>query len=334
MLREHPTVLSVSELFSFLTDLGMRIPRAFPAESISGPDFWELLSAPQPRQCLLLRHGLQMPEVVYPWERGRFTRERGLPPILQGMIPHLDSVDPDALYDALEPAMRALESAPIGDQYRALFGWLQIRMGKLRWAERSGGSLRAARRLLNLFPEARVLHVVRDGRNTALSMSRHIGFRMALIAGQQLEFLGRDPFETDDRREEEDLTEELAALLPERFSNAAFHAFELPPVLCGHYWSGEIIMGLQALQSIPAERLMTISYEGLLADPEGSIRRIGGFIEPHGTEETWVKAASGRVGKGRSSWRDLPESERRELDEACRPGFEALASLNLPWDEA
>lgn len=332
MLRGHPSVLSLSELFSFLTDLGMRISRAFPEGILSGPDFWALLSTPLPRQSLLLRHHLQMDEVIYPWERGRFTREGGLPPIMQGLIPHLEPTDPDSLYDELAVVMVDRAPATFGEHLRACFSWLQVHQGKTSWAERSGGSLRVAGRLLDLFPEARVLHVVRDGRNTALSMSRHIGFRMALIAGQQVDFLGVDPFETAERTEEEDLTEELAALLPERFNRAAFEAFDLPPVLCGHYWSGEIVTGLKALARLPAERLMTLSYDGLLAEPMETVRKMAAFVDPDGRNDAWITAAAAQVARGRSSWRDLPPGERDELDDACRPGFEALESLNLPWD--
>jgi hypothetical protein len=331
LVRTHPTVLSVSELFSFVTDLGLRIERAFPPGPITGEAFWEILATPQPRQSLLLRHGLQMDEVIYPWGKGRFTAETGLPPILQALLPHLAPDDPDALFDALRAPICGRGEAPVAEHYRALFGWLQDRLGKRTWAERSGGSLRVARRLLSAFPEAKVLHLVRDGRNTALSMSRHIGFRMALIASQQLEFLGVDPYESNDRSEEGDLTDDLAALLPERFSRAAFEAFDLPVVICGHYWSGEIVEGLRALSALPADRLLTLRYEDLLEAPAATVQRLGAWLDDD-VPPRWVDQAAARIGRARSAWLDLPASLRAELHAACQPGFTALAELGLRWD--
>lgn len=333
-LRAHPAALSVSELISFVTDLGMRIPRAFPEGVIPAAVFWDILATPQPRQGLLLRHGLQMDEVIYPWDHGRYTPETGLPPILQALVPHLDPTDPDTLFDAMGAFVQTLPPARLGDHYRALFGWLMARMGRRTWVERSGGSLRVAARMLQLFPEAQVIHLVRDGRDTALSMSQHIGFRMAMIAGQQVDFLGVDPFESDDRGEEADLSAELHALLPERFSAAAFDAFDLPVSLCGHYWSGEIVAGLRALSALPPDRLWTLRYEDLLADPRGSFAVLDGILDPEGAQPGWVEASAALVGRGRSRWRELPERQRAELDLACRPGHDALDAFLAVRGEA
>lgn len=332
MIRLHPTVLSVSELFSFVTDFGLRIPRAFPASPIDGERFWRILSEPLPRQSILLSHGLQMPEVIYPLGRGRFRAEDGIPPILQALLPHLDLEQPDALFDALVPVMSARAVAPVADHYRALFEWLAARFKKQTWAERSGGGLRVAHRLMDAFPEARVVHIVRDGRDTAVSMARHIGFRMAMAAMQLVEFLGVDPFESDDRSEESDLPEELADLLPECFTREAFERFDVSPVACGHYWSGEIITGLDVLATLPSERLCTVRYEDILLDPVASTRRLGRFIASDAIREEWVQGAAALVGKARSSWQELPARERAELDAACKPGLEALRQVGLHFD--
>lgn len=334
MLRDHPTFLSVSELFSFLTDLGLEISRALPDAPLDGAAFWSLLADPRPRQSILLRHGLQMDEVIYPWEGGRFTAAAGVPPVLQAMLPHLEPHNPDVLFDLLAANVPSWPFRAAADHYRALFALLAEVHGRRSWAERSGGSLRVAARLLRAFPEARVLHVVRDGRNTALSMSRHIGFRMALIAAQQLELLGVDPYTSTDRSEEDDLPDDLVALLPERFSAEAFRAFNLPTMLCGHYWSGEIVEGLQTLSAVPAGRLLTVRYEDLIEAPGPTLERVAAFLDPEIDASDWVRSSAARVGQGRSAWQDLPPRLRGELDEACRRGFEALDAIGLRWDAA
>ena len=327
ILRDHPTILSVSELIAFVTDLGSRIPEVLPRGEVDGATFWAWLATPQPLQSALLAQGLRMKEVIYPFERGRFAPD-ALPPILQATLPHLAPDDPDALFDALAAEVPSWTVASAADQYRRLFVWLCQRLGRRTWVERSGGGLRVAPRLLAAFPEAKVIHLVRDGRNTALSMASHIGFRMAFIHAQLVELLGVDPFRDPSRRDEEDLSDELAALLPECFSKRAFDAFDLSPVVCGHYWSGEITLGLKALGTVPPERLLTLSYEDLCADPTGALTRLGRFIGDE-LHPDWLETAAARVGQGTSAWERLPAREAAELDEACRPGFAALAAFGV-----
>lgn len=342
MLRRHPEQLSVSELFAFISDLGNQIPRCFPPEPIDGDAFWAIVAGVHPRQNLLLRHGLRMPEVLYDFERGRFEASTGVPALALTTLPHLEADpfgsahagDVDGRLDELEAVVRGWGRAPAADHYRALLGWLTGRYGRRAWVERSGGTLRIVHRLIEQFPHARFVHIVRDGRNTALSMSRHIGFRMALIAFQLVEFLGVDPFEDPDRSEVDDLPDDLAALLPEHFDAEAFWAYSLPPALCGHYWSGEIIRGLEALDALPRDRVLTLSYERLLGQPREQLRILDAFLSgPEAAEQpasrAWIEGCLGLIGAGRSAWSELPERERRELEAACAPGFEALAARGV-----
>ncbi|MEZ4385428.1 MAG: sulfotransferase [Nannocystaceae bacterium] len=328
MLRAHPEVASISEFFSFITDLGALIPEAFPAEPVSGAAFWELVAGRHPRQNLLLRHGLRMEEVLYPPAPRRDLIEAGIPALLLTTLPHLCD-DPEATFAALAAEVPTWPCAPIDDHYRALFAALRRRFDRAIWVERSGGTLRIAHRLIATFPEARFVHVIRDGRNTAISMSRHIGFRMALIHFQLLELLGVDPFQDDDRSEIEDLSDELAALLPEAFSAKAFWSYDLAPSLCGHYWAGEVRDGLAALATLAPERLLTIGYEELLDHPWETVTRLGEFLDVGAPDPRWLAAATAMVGHGRSDWRALPERARRELSEACAPGFAALARAGI-----
>ncbi len=329
MVRKHPALLSVSETFSFVTDLGGRIERAFPIVPITGRHFWSILADPQPRQLTLLANDLQMPEVIYPWSRGRFT-SNNLPPILQAMLPHLDLEAPDRLFDELEAEVTAWGDASGTDHYRRLFQNLCARYGKQQWVERSGGSLRVVERLTETFPEAAIVHLVRDGRNTALSMSRHIGFRMAILCGLQTDSLGVDPYECADRSDEADLSDELADTLPENFSADAFNRFDLPAALCGHYWSGEIISGLKALEKVPSESLLTLRFEDILSDPTTALVRLSEFagLEP---SNDWVEASKALVRKIPPRWTQLGSAAQRDLSEACQPGFAALAANGIEY---
>ena len=340
ILGLHPDVADVSEVFSFVTDFGFRVDAAFPdtvvdpsgvrdpaAKPVPAEDFWSVMATPQPRQNLLLEHGLRMPEVTFDRTRSRFEPP-GVPPIVQATVPTADPSAPDALFDHLEALMAKNPDQSVADHYRSLFEAIAAWQGKATWAERSGGGLRLAGFFNAVFPEAKLVHLVRSGPATALSMQNHVGFRMALLSGLVTETLGVDPFESDDRSEEGDLSDKLAALLPERFSADAFAAAELPLAICGHHWSGEIEAGLAALDRVPTDRLLTLHYEDLVADPGLVLSELGQFVAGQ-VPRRWVDEGAALVQPRPDRVAALAPADRAELEEACRGGHEALARRGL-----
>ena len=201
------------------------------------------------------------------------------------------------------------------------------RFGKQTWVERTGSSLRIVAQLVEQFPEARFVHLVRDGRDCALSMSRHSGFRMMVIAFALLELMGHDPFEDSDRSTAEDLPDDLYAFLPEHFDAEAFRTYRIAPSLYGHYWSGELIQGLATLAHLPPERVLTLWYEEILADPEPAIRALLTFLHPSYVDDAWIQRTASLIHPPRSSWRTLPANEQQWLEAACQPGFQALQAF-------
>lgn len=336
MLRLHPRVTSISEFISFVTDLGCRVGNTFVEGDVDGSWLWRLISTVWPRQNLMLQHDVAMEEVLYPHRTGthRYNGNVGVPAILQVTLPHI-TTDFDAWFVELEPVVHAFPPAPVGIQMQRLFEWLAARHGGSVWVERSGGGLRVVHRLIEHFPEARFIHIVRDGRDTALSMSRHRGFKMVFACFQLLEALGRDPFVSNDRRWEEDLPDDLAALLPERFTRQAFLDFETPPPLCGHYWSGEIMEGLAVLDQLSPERSLTLRYEDILKKPRETITQLIGYIlKTNGENETaFVERAAALVRPPTAQWQKLDERTKQQLDLACKPGFAALAERGWTWPD-
>lgn len=333
ILRLHPRIASISEFFSFITDLGCQVSAAFPSHEVDGVWLWQLISTAWPRQNLMIRHDVAMDEVLYPFQDGahRFDRNSGVPAISQVTLPHL-SGEPDALLDELEPLVRALPRGTPGSLFARLFELLAVRQGSDVWVERSGGSLRIAQRLIEHFPRARFVHIVRDGRDVALSMSKHHGFKMVLVCFQLLETLGVDPFVSMERRWEEDLSDDLASLLPESFTREAFLDFSTPPPLCGHYWSGEILEGLHTLDSLPQDRLLTLRYEDFLIHPEQTISQLIHYILADGGDvAAFVRRAAELVRAPSSRWKHSEDKARRQLEEACQPGFSSLSARGLQW---
>lgn len=329
MLREHPGILSLSEFFSFITDLYRIIPETFAEGPIGAAQFWEILGANYERPNFLLRHDIEVDEILYPYRapNARFNAETGIPAILQVTLPHLTD-DHDTLFDEVQQFALSRPPALMREHYQALFTWLQQRFKRQVWVERSGASLIIITQLIQNFPQARFVHIVRDGRNCALSMSRHSPFRMGVISFRLQAALGYNPFETDDRSGVENLPDELYRFLPEHFDAAAFSAYEVPPFMCGQYfWSDQLIQALPLLYQLPQNRLLTLRFEDFLTTPEESIRRLITFIHPQLADDAWIRRAASLVWPVRSSWQMLPAEEQALLGEACKPGFQALGDI-------
>ena len=327
MLRIHPDVLSLSEFMVAIADFGGRIAQSFPAHSLNAQELWAILGGCHPRQTTMVRHGCEVEEMIYPLRPGsRFDRSTGVPAVMFAALPHLTE-NPDALFDELRSFVMTLDPALPVTQYQRVFEWLRRRFARRVWVERSGGSLRAVARLAQAFPTARFIHMIRDGRDCAMSMSRQLAFRLHVATTIQSAVIGCDPFECADRRHAWMLPRKLRMLLPEHFDAQTLRSLPLPPALFGAHWSTEIRRGEAALAALPRERVLTVHFEDLLQQPAPCLRRMIAFIDPSLLDEQWVRDAASLAGSPRSSWRSLPAVERRLLEWSCIPGRRALAKM-------
>ncbi len=312
MLNGHPDVLSLSEFFMSLQ------PGAFPAGSLTGAEFWDLLSRPRPGPSLLIRHGLQPEEMLYPIDGdGRFSGGVPVPPVCVAALPLL-SDDPDALYAELEGAVPGFPAGPVSDHYRRFFDLLADKLGKRVVVERSGGSLSCLAEMRAVLPEARVVHVVRDGQRCALSMREHEAYRIWQIGRMFERKLGVNPYRFEGGYAVEDVPQELQPLLPERFDREAYLSFPIPAHEFGLQWSTLIIHALPVLKAIPPDRLMTVRYEDLTERPRetlAALREFAGLADPH---DAWLDAETARVrpARPRSAGEALPADEARRLAKA------------------
>jgi hypothetical protein len=71
--------------------------------------------------------------------------------------------------DAVAAALRATPPANVPDAVRVVFATYAAAQHKLRYADKTPVFVRSMPRLAAAFPEARFVHIVRDGRNVALS---------------------------------------------------------------------------------------------------------------------------------------------------------------------
>lgn len=312
-LHAHPQVVSLSEFFASLRN------RAFPAEPLDGRRFWRLLSAPDTRVDAMVRSGLRTAEQRYAYATGRFREVSGVPAISHMTLPAL-SDDPDRLYDELAGEVPSWPLRPVGEHYRALFGWLTARFGRPVLVERSGASLLYVRRLRTLFPEARFVHMYRDGPDCALSMSRHYGFRLMMLPRVAARAVGV-PVAGLIKNHRDRLPADYQRFFSEDFSEESLMAADLPLRDFGEFWSGMIRHGVRELAD--ADRL-DLRYERLLAEPRAQLTTLASYLGV-AADAGWLdRAAAGMDASRCGAAERLDRAHRTELEAACAPGEQAL----------
>lgn len=320
MLRPHPDLLSISE---FITSLSSW---AFRGQELDGEALFRRLNTLSPGGRALLTNGFKMEEFLYEFGPQSRYRPDNLPPILCATLPHLSDT-PDQLWDELAVEVRARPKATVAEQYRFVFDWLTRRFQKKIWLERSGSSLMFVNILAQWYPDARFVHIHRNGPDNVLSMARHPFFRLRVEVADKLGKVGLDPFSPLH-------TPGLSPYMPLletvrfRFFNAErFRRGETDLASFGRYWSKLILRGVEDLARLPKERVLTMRYEDLLQTPREELTRLIDFIGPEYQDAKWLEGAAGLPRSNPSAFLKLSPEEQTRLTEACRPGQERLDAI-------
>ncbi len=331
MVRLHPGVLSLSELF---TSLGGPGPMG---RKLSGSEFWDFIATPRYGGRQILR-AAPFKEILYPTGRNQKDTaafsiwDDGVPPISLITLPHLTPAF-DRLYDHLGRRLKAAPPAPLSEHYLELFDALgEDRPGRTV-VERSGGSLEYIEQLIDLFPEAAVIHLHRDGRDTALSMSRHPRYRFIMVERELTRRIGGNPYSMT----EEEYLDELPALvdaagdmvdlLPHRITDRSFRSWSIPLSRFGSLWSTMVLTKTPALRR--HQPLLEMSYEDMARDPHGSLMAIAEFIGLDRAPE-WSAAASAIFNPEVARWRGESTEVQAVLERSCRPGMRFLRDSPAP----
>lgn len=313
MLRLHPDILSLSELLILL------MPGAFAGGTapIQGPHFWALLSTPRKRMTLMYRLGIVFDEILYrPGPGRRFTTETGVPPLLLTALPHLTD-EPEALYDEIHDFVIAQGAHTVGQHYLRLFDWLRLRFDRKIWVERSGSILANLGDLMANFPDARYVHLYRDGRECAISMAHHSAFRLSMITGEIASNIGIDPFNTDEEPTGE-VPSELRKLMPESFDVAEFWNHQISLASLGNSWTIQETHGIGMLAQLPPGRVLQLRYEDLVARPQSELANLMRFLGLPAPTKEYLRAAEAIIKVKPPKWPQLPPEEREQLDDSCR----------------
>lgn len=297
MLAEHRDVVSIHELFT-----GLDWNRRFAPGLVSGKQFATLIGAEQPVTTAVLARGHTSDEIRYPFggRQARYQPGDPVPWLLITMLSRLTD-DPDPLFDEVMAFAVARPDAPLADHYRSLFDLLAARFGGSVWIERSGSSLDYLDGLIDLYPDARFVHIHRDGPEAALSIREHPFFRLGVTF-----LLGLLP-EIDDGDDAETIVSRIVDTPP-------------PCWAVGRYWSDQVLRGFRALPRLDRQQFLQVRFEDLVIAPHIVLGQIAAFFE--------LPADDGFIDRASAMARGLPPprlgtltpDERDELVAACRPG--------------
>ena len=318
ILNRHPQVLSLSEFFSTVGD------RAFLKRQRTGSWMWRHYRGQSPRLSRVLRESTE--ELLYPVDNpnARFNRE-SVPPILCSALPHITD-DYEALFDELGPLVCAQSRQAPADHFRFLFEWLCERFGHEVWVERSGGSLIYGSILLREFPDARVIHVYRDGRDTAISMSRHYLFRTFLAALKKLQGGGDINITAFMTRRERwpNLSAFMETLFNPMIKPERLPYDELTLTDFALFWNGLVEFSHKLFADLPAERILQVRFEDVQRNPETELQRLIRFIDPSLEDNAWLRAACAIPRPSSSKFTLLEPDIQTAVSRACRSGLELL----------
>jgi putative sulfotransferase len=316
MLAENGSLLMIFELFS-----GLDITRRLSPVSLDGREFAALISEETPAVTMAMRRGYEIAEVAYPFgAHTRYKRDQGLPWILTAALARLTD-DPDPLFDETVAFVSSLPHQHLSSHYRQLFDWLSQRMGRKFWIEKSGSSIEYLGSLHDFFPNARFLHLHREGPETALSMREHHIYRLwvSLMYGSldEVGLTNADLAELD-RRIPPGSEDPIQQLLETK-----------PPVeYFGRYWSDLVIQGFRALSRLNADQYLELRFEDVVSKPKQTLRVICDFFELDTEHDDWIDRAAGLVrGIPPTRFDKLPAEEQARLSEACRAVQQLLGQI-------
>ena len=320
MVRLHPRMLSVSEFLSCLAD------RALVGRRLDGGTLYRRLADLAPVGRALVRNGLLVSEYLYPvGQPGSRFGPDDVPPIMGATLPHL-SDDPEGLWDELVPAVQGRCTDTLANQYRFLFEWLADRFGKDVWIERSGASILFVPTLARLFPDARFVHVYRDGRDTAISMRGHYVFRMYANLAWRARRIGIDQLTPANWPGTSRWMPWVTPLFMRGFDARVkrFRDRPAPLPVFGWLWSSMIEKGARYLDALPADRVLSMRFETILESPRREMRRFADFVGPEFADEDWIERVASLPRSNPPSWKKLDSEAHDQLARACEPGQRIL----------
>ncbi|MFK7894597.1 MAG: sulfotransferase [Myxococcota bacterium] len=318
MLDVHPDVCVLSE---FLVALDAR--RKFGERSVDGAELARICD------CGLGSTGefkkivghLKTPEIQFDLENPpsgaapENYRDGVYPELILLPLSTLFEDSPQA-FDELVAFAAAQPTRKLSEQLLVLFEWTTRRAGKTLWIERSGGTLSQLPELIELFPNARFLHLHRDPYDVARSMKNHNHMRLFALQHYGLttaDGLSWSDLDETDLRDDGPMSPRLKALFEQ----------DVPLEIFLRDWNEMVLRGFASVKRLAVEQYEEVSFEDLQADPKRVLSQIVDFFElPRG--DAWMDEAASLLTPGKAG-RATPSAKEAEMvREICHPALVLL----------
>lgn len=296
LLKNHPDILSLSEFWPNRVNL----KELFSDRVMSGKEYWDLLSVPLAPDIYKIAstEKTQVPKQTL--HETNYIRRITLPTLVD---------DYDQIFKDIQNYVIGLPEAKPAEHILNIFDFIREKMQKKIWVERTGANLDFLHRWKKMWPNLKLIHIYRDGRNCAISMSKHPAFKQQII------------------RTDIDKTVtfyNIVPLDPNSFTIEEFRKKEIPLERYGELWNSIIVNGLDEIEEVPAEQCLHMSYESLVKNPDFQLRRLITFIEPELEADEWIKNQMKILHQGGSNWEQLDYQQIQRLTDACQEGLKRL----------
>ena len=318
MLNRHPDVCVLSEFL-----VGLDAVRKFGERTVDGAELAEICD------CGLRSTGefkkivghLKTPEIEFDLEHppvgvSRSDYRDGVYPelILLPLATLFD--DPTVAFDELVEFAAAQPPRPLSAQLLALFEWTTRRAGKTLWVERSGGTLAQLPELIELFPDARFLHLHREPLDVARSMKNHNHMRLFALQHYGLktpEGVGWDDLDDSDLNDDGPMSSRLRALFD----------VDVPLEVFLRDWNEMVLRGFASVKRLGVEQYAEVTFEDLQAEP---VRVLESIVEFFGLPKAagWMDEAAGLLRPGKAGRSTPSEAEAELIARVCHPALVLL----------
>ena len=312
-LFRYEPILVLSEFFSTLSS------KAFVKTNLNGMEFCSILADLRPIFKHLFQHKINIEEYAN-------VENEFVPPMLVNTLPALTK-EASTLYQEMIKYFSELPKMSISDLYMNLFDWLRRYFNKNIWIERSGSSLEYVDSLVELFPNARFIHIYRNGLDCAVSMSKHYGFKAAMLQSIVEELTGKNPFTDVLTEEEKEKIGGYANIIPhEHFNSDIFMNYKIPLYKYGLLWTTQVLKTIKLFKNFSEEKFMSVCYEDILNNPQKELNKVMKFINSDFEDDKLIEEMSLGVNSNKKfNWeQNLTEEEKVQLINSCKLGMRAL----------
>ena len=291
MINSHPEILCVSDI---LKPVGT-IPYFDASLKVSGKEFFRVLSQESLAQRIKHWRKRRNEELLFLPEKDEMVSL-----LLCYTLPFLTGgKNPMVLYEKVRDEIESWQEDIMPEHFIRFCEFLRDDFQKKVWVERTGGGLAHINKILQNWPEAKVIHNYRDGRETAISMMGGSFFRLYYEVLQ-------DP----------DLSPEWD-----------MDSFDRGVSVMGRLWNRWVVDAEECLSKIPSFQKMHVGFENLNSDLRSNLLNIASFIlgrENNDIDEEWVQNNKFPSRKPDLKFEKLNDEDQNKLFFSCKEGLKRL----------